>query len=76
MSLRHGWHQACFRRFAHVLLRDKHGNSELVRLGLYYEGVPPPDVADRLNASFPIYLQKSIHQRIAVEIEKDDKSVL
>ena len=45
-------------------------------LGPYCEGVPPPDVADRLNASFPIYLQKPIHKRIVVETANDDKSVL
>jgi hypothetical protein len=47
-----------------------------VKLGLYYEGGPPPDVADRLNASFPNYLQKPIHQRMVVDIANDDKSVV
>lgn len=47
-----------------------------MELGLYYEGGPPPDVADRLNASFPNYLQKPIHQRVVVDIANDDKSVV
>lgn len=47
-----------------------------MELGLYYEGGPPPDIADRLNASFPIYLLKPIHQKIAVDIANDDKSVV
>src|SRR6266850_1577707 len=47
----------------------------LLELGLYYEGGPPPDVADRINASFPNYLQKPIHQRIVVDIANDDRSV-
>jgi hypothetical protein len=47
----------------------------LLELGLYHEGGPPPDVADRINASFPNYLQKPIHQRIVVDIANDDRSV-
>ena len=48
----------------------------LFELGLYYEGGPPPDVADRINASFPNYLQKPLHRRIVVDIENEDRSVL
>ena len=48
---------------------------DLLELGLYFEGGPPPDVADRINASFPNYLQKPIHQRIVADIANDDKSV-
>ena len=36
---------------------------------------PSPDVADRINASFSIYLQKPLHQRIVVDIANDDRSV-
>jgi hypothetical protein len=32
-------------------------------------------VADRINASFPNYLQKPFHQRIVVDIAEDDRSV-
>ena len=46
-----------------------------LKLGLYFEGGPPPDIADRINASFPNYLQKPLHQRIVEDIAKDDKSV-
>lgn len=48
----------------------------LFELGLYYEGGPPPDVADRINASFPNYLQKPLHRRIVVDIEKEDRFVV
>ena len=48
----------------------------LLELGLYYEGGPPPDVADRINASFPNYLQKPLHRRIVVDIANDDRSVV
>jgi hypothetical protein len=47
----------------------------LLESGLYYEGGPPADVADRINASFPNYLQKPIHKRIVVDIANDDRSV-
>ena len=47
----------------------------MLELGLYYEGGPSPDVADLINASFPNYLQKPIHQRIVVDIANEDKSV-
>jgi hypothetical protein len=46
-----------------------------VGIGLYYEGGPPPDVADRINASFPNYLQKPLHQRIVVDIAEKDRFV-
>jgi len=48
---------------------------DLLKLGLYFEGGPPPDIADRINASFPNYLQKPLHQRIVTDIANDDKSV-
>jgi len=53
--------------------------TEGVRLvfgGLYYEGGPSPDVADRLNASLPIYLQKPLHQRIVKDIADKDRETL
>lgn len=53
--------------------------SDGVRLvfgGLYYEGGPSPDVADRLNASLPIYLQKPLHQRIVKDIADKDRETL
>ena len=50
-------------------------SEDRLELGLYFEGGPPPDVADRINASFPNYLQKPLHQRIVLDIANDDKSV-
>jgi hypothetical protein len=44
-------------------------------IGLYYEGGPPPDVADRIGASFPIYLQKPLRQRSVVNIAEKDRFV-
>jgi hypothetical protein len=46
-----------------------------VKPGLYYEGGPSPDVADRINASFPNYIQKPLHQRIVADIADKDRSV-
>ncbi|KAI0314545.1 hypothetical protein OF83DRAFT_1165187 [Amylostereum chailletii] len=37
-------------------------------LGLYHEGGPLADVADRINASFPHYFLKLVHQRIVKDI--------
>ena len=44
-------------------------------IGLYYEGGPSPDVADRINASFPNYLAKPLHQRIVADIAEKDRFV-
>jgi hypothetical protein len=74
MSVKHGIRRA----FGGSLINfyEIHMATESVESGLYYEGGPPPDVADRINASFPNYLQKPLHRRLIVDIENDDRSVL
>jgi hypothetical protein len=47
-----------------------------LELSLYWEGGPPIDVADRINASFPNYLKKTLHQRMVIDIENEDRSVV
>jgi hypothetical protein len=39
----------------------------------YWEGGPPTDVADRLNASFPHFMAVPLNQRQAQVIAEDDK---
>lgn len=41
----------------------------------YNEDGPPVDVGDRLNASFPNYLAKLLHQRLVHVIAEKDKCV-
>jgi len=64
-----------FQRSSTYVMSVKDG-VPLVFGGLYHEGGPSPDVADRLNASLPIYLQKPIHQRIVKDIEVKDRETL
>ncbi|GJJ14649.1 hypothetical protein Clacol_008915 [Clathrus columnatus] len=43
---------------------------------LYKEGGPPVDICDRINASFPIYLQKCVHQMVIPAVMEADKEVV
>jgi len=71
----HGVDVTMFQRSSTYVMSVKHGVKRVFG-GLYYEGGPPPDVADRVNASFPNYLQKPIHKRIVVDIANDDRETL
>ncbi|KAH9979203.1 hypothetical protein BJV74DRAFT_858549 [Russula compacta] len=64
-----------FQRSSTYIMSVKHGIPRVFG-GLYYEGGPSPDVADRINASFPNYLQKPLHQRIVKDIAHEDKETL
>ncbi|KAH9021057.1 FAD/NAD-P-binding domain-containing protein [Lactarius pseudohatsudake] len=64
-----------FQRSSTYVMSVKHGVTAVFG-GIYYEGGPPPDVADRINASFPNYLQKPRHQRIVVDIAEKDRETL
>ncbi|KAL5507063.1 hypothetical protein ACEPAH_6519 [Sanghuangporus vaninii] len=44
--------------------------------GAYGDGAPPPDVSDRIGASFPSFLTKMLHQRQAPRIAEMDKELL
>ncbi|KAH7918208.1 FAD/NAD(P)-binding domain-containing protein [Leucogyrophana mollusca] len=43
---------------------------------LYWEGGPPTDIADRINASFPNHLMKLMHQRTTRDTAEADKNLL
>lgn len=45
-------------------------------LEYYSENGPPVDVGDRLNASFPNYFAKLLHQRLVHVIAEKDKCVV
>jgi hypothetical protein len=44
-----------------------------MKAAFYHENGPPTDVADRLNASFPVYLIKAMHQRVIKQVAEADK---
>ncbi|KAF8261173.1 FAD/NAD(P)-binding domain-containing protein [Lactarius quietus] len=71
----HGVDVTMFQRSSTYVMSVKHGVTAVLG-GLYYEGGPPADVADRINASFPNYLQKPLHQRIVVDIAEKDRETL
>ncbi|KAF8261171.1 hypothetical protein EI94DRAFT_1746631 [Lactarius quietus] len=71
----HGVDVTMFQRSSTYIMSVKHGVTAVFG-GLYYEGGPPADVADRINASFPNYLQKPLHQRIVVDIAEKDRETL
>ncbi|KAI9507262.1 FAD/NAD-P-binding domain-containing protein, partial [Russula earlei] len=64
-----------FQRSSTYVMSIQNGFSRVFG-GLYHEGGPPPDVADRLNASFPNYLLKPLHQRVVVDIAEKDRETL
>ncbi|KAG2090630.1 uncharacterized protein F5147DRAFT_787192 [Suillus discolor] len=45
-------------------------------MAIFWEGGPPTDVADRVNASYPNSLLKLVHQRVTKDIADADKELL
>ncbi|KAG1812186.1 WD40-repeat-containing domain protein [Suillus subaureus] len=43
---------------------------------IFWEGGPPTDIADRVNASYPYLLLKLMHQRVTKDIAQADKELL
>ncbi|KAH8999821.1 FAD/NAD-P-binding domain-containing protein [Lactarius hatsudake] len=71
----HGVDVTMFQRSSTYVMSVKHGVTGVFG-GLFFEGGPPADVGDRINASFPNYLQKPLHQRIVVDIAEKDRETL
>ncbi|KAH9970112.1 FAD/NAD(P)-binding domain-containing protein [Lactifluus volemus] len=71
----HGVDVTMFQRSSTYIMSVKHGIPGVFG-SLYYEGGPSPDVADRINASFPNYIQKPLHQRIVADIADKDRETL
>ncbi|KAG8220803.1 FAD/NAD(P)-binding domain-containing protein [Butyriboletus roseoflavus] len=45
-------------------------------LALFWDGGPPTDVADRVNASYPSHVLKLVNQRVTKDIADADKELL
>ncbi|PFH45534.1 hypothetical protein AMATHDRAFT_71621 [Amanita thiersii Skay4041] len=71
----HGIDVTMFQRGSTYVMSTKNGWDVLFR-GLYCEGGPPADIADRVNASYPHLMSMEIAQRNVKEIAKLDKDVL
>ncbi|KIJ68134.1 hypothetical protein HYDPIDRAFT_107789 [Hydnomerulius pinastri MD-312] len=70
----HGVDITMVQRSPTYIMSTKEGMPRL--LALFWEGGPPTDVADRVNASFPNHLLKLVHQRVTKQIAEADKELL
>ncbi|KAH8119454.1 FAD/NAD-binding domain-containing protein [Phellopilus nigrolimitatus] len=57
------------------IMSVKHGITRF-NSGSYWEDTPPADISDRVGASYPHFLVKLMHQRLAPEIAEMDKDLL
>ena len=71
MSTKYG--VTTFQKGEHYLSGSMESAQTLRITGAYGEDTPPPDVSDRIGASFPNYLTKLLHQRQAPRIAEMDK---
>ncbi|KAI0041062.1 hypothetical protein FA95DRAFT_1683437 [Auriscalpium vulgare] len=71
----HGVDVTMVQRGATYVMSTKHGIPTIFG-SLYYEGGPPPDVADRIAGSFPHYLMKLVHARYVNKIAELDKEMI
>ncbi|KAI0294206.1 hypothetical protein BC826DRAFT_1012963 [Russula brevipes] len=65
----HGIDVTMFQRSSTYVMSVKHGIGRVFG-GLYFEGGPSPDIADRINASLPNYAQKPLHQRMSKILQR------
>ncbi|KAF8843041.1 FAD/NAD(P)-binding domain-containing protein [Paxillus ammoniavirescens] len=70
----HGVDVTMVQRSPTYIMTTKEGMPRL--LALFWEGGPPTDIADRVNASYPNHLLKFVHQRVTKEIAEADKELL
>ncbi|KAF7378261.1 Flavin-containing monooxygenase [Mycena sanguinolenta] len=68
----HGVDVTMYQRSSTHVLTAKNGLARIMK-PIYWEGGPPTEVADRLNASFPHLMSISLNQRQARVIAEDDK---
>ncbi|KAJ7648069.1 hypothetical protein FB45DRAFT_895162 [Roridomyces roridus] len=71
----HGVDVTIFQRSSTYVMSTKHGARRLLS-PVYWEGGPPTDLADRLAASFPLFMSIELKRREARLIAEDDKEVL
>ncbi|KAG6374832.1 FAD/NAD(P)-binding domain-containing protein [Boletus reticuloceps] len=70
----HGVDVAMVQRGPTYIMSTKEGMPR--QMALYWEGGPPTDVADRVNASYPAHVAKLVHQRVTKDIAEADKELL
>ncbi|KAI6046376.1 FAD/NAD(P)-binding domain-containing protein, partial [Pisolithus marmoratus] len=70
----HGIDITMVQRSSTYVMSAKEGMPRLT--GLYCENGPPTDIADRINASFPNFLLKLVHQRVAKDLAEADRGIL
>jgi hypothetical protein len=61
-------------RFVVILFQGSVAN-QTHNADIYSEHGPPTDVADKIVASFPLFFQSLVHQRVTKRIEEADKFV-
>lgn len=71
----HGVDVTMIQRGPTYVMTTKHGMPLLFK-NLFWDGAPPTDIADRINASFPNKLLKLIHQRLVKSIAEADSVLL
>ncbi|KAF7368295.1 Flavin-containing monooxygenase [Mycena venus] len=71
----HGVDVTIYQRSSSYVLSTKNGWARIMR-PVYWEGGPPTELADRLNASFPHLMSIQLNQRLAKIIAEDDKDIL
>ncbi|KAI6145594.1 FAD/NAD(P)-binding domain-containing protein [Pisolithus tinctorius] len=70
----HGVDVTMVQRSSTYVMSAKEGIPRLT--GLYLENGPPTDIADRINASFPNFLLKLVHQRVVKGLAEADRDTL
>ncbi|KAI6105040.1 FAD/NAD(P)-binding domain-containing protein [Pisolithus croceorrhizus] len=71
----HGVDVTMVQRSSTYIMSVKEGMPRLTG-GLYVENGPPTDIADRINASFPNFFLKLMHQRMVKDLAEADKDIL
>jgi len=71
----HGVDVTMYQRSSTYVFSTKNGWNRIMRPA-YWEGGPPVDVSDRLNASFPHFMAVNLNKRVMNQIAEDDKEVL
>ncbi|KAH9484751.1 Indole-3-pyruvate monooxygenase YUCCA1 [Psilocybe cubensis] len=71
----HGVDVTMFQRGSTYIMSTKNG-WEVIMKGGYWEGGPPADIVDRVNASFPHHMSTVLNQRQTKRIAELDKDLL
>ncbi|KZT62299.1 FAD/NAD(P)-binding domain-containing protein [Calocera cornea HHB12733] len=71
----HGVDVTIFQRGSTYIMSTAQGMPVMMR-GLYWEGGPPTDLADRLTASVPNAVSKHVYKRLTAEIREKDRVLL